>query len=72
MVARRGNVVVVRQGTKAVWLSATTGRRLTEDGMPANAGSVIVMLDGKCAFQALADKDLVIHWGAYLGTPDAA
>lgn len=48
----------------------TTGRRLTEDGMPANAGSVVVMLDGKCAFQTLADKDLVIHWGAYLGTPD--
>jgi precorrin-6A synthase len=48
----------------------TTGRRLTEDGMPANAGSVIVMLDGKCAFQTLADKDIIIHWGAYLGTPD--
>lgn len=48
----------------------TTGRRLTEEGMPANAGSVVVMLDGKCAFQALADKDLIIHWGAYLGTPD--
>ncbi|MBN9250431.1 MAG: precorrin-6A synthase (deacetylating) [Mesorhizobium sp.] len=48
----------------------TTGRRLTEEGMPANAGSVVVMLDGKCAFQTLADKDIVIHWGAYLGTPD--
>ncbi len=48
----------------------TTGRRLTEEGMPANAGSVVVMLDGKCAFQALSEKDLVIHWGAYLGTPD--
>jgi precorrin-6A synthase len=48
----------------------TTGRRLTEEGMPENAGSVIVMLDGKCAFQTLADKDLFIYWGAYLGTPD--
>jgi precorrin-6A synthase len=48
----------------------TTGRRLTEEGMPANAGSVVVMLDGKCAFQTLADNNLVIHWGAYLGTPD--
>jgi len=28
------------------------------------------MLDGKCAFNTLADKDLIIHWGAYLGTPD--
>lgn len=48
----------------------TTGRRLAEEGMPPNAGSVVVMLDGKCAFRQLADKDLLIHWGAYLGTPD--
>ncbi|MBZ9701453.1 MULTISPECIES: precorrin-6A synthase (deacetylating) [unclassified Mesorhizobium] len=48
----------------------TTGRRLTEEGMPQNAGSVVVMLDGKCAFNTLADQDLFIQWGAYLGTPD--
>ncbi|RJT41832.1 precorrin-6A synthase (deacetylating) [Mesorhizobium waimense] len=48
----------------------TTGRRLTQEGMPANAGSTVVMLDGKCAFNTLDDEDLVIHWGAYLGTPD--
>ncbi|WP_315923777.1 precorrin-6A synthase (deacetylating) [Mesorhizobium sp. SP-1A] len=48
----------------------TTGRRLTEEGMPGNAGTAIVMLDGKCAFRTLADKELEIHWGAYLGTPD--
>ncbi|TPL97677.1 precorrin-6A synthase (deacetylating) [Mesorhizobium sp. B2-3-10] len=48
----------------------TTGRRLTEEGMPANAGSAVVMLDGKCAFNTLADQDLFIQWGAYLGTPD--
>ncbi|RUU62322.1 precorrin-6A synthase (deacetylating), partial [Mesorhizobium sp. M2C.T.Ca.TU.009.01.2.1] len=48
----------------------TTGRRLTEEGLPANAGSTIVMLDGKCAFNMLADKDVLIQWGAYLGTPD--
>ncbi|ESY19773.1 MULTISPECIES: precorrin-6A synthase (deacetylating) [unclassified Mesorhizobium] len=48
----------------------TTGRRLAEQGMPHNAGSAVVMLDGKCAFNTLADKDLIIHWGAYLGTPD--
>jgi precorrin-6A synthase len=48
----------------------TTGRRLTEEGLPENAGSTIVMLDGKCAFNTLDDKDLLIHWGAYLGTPD--
>jgi len=28
------------------------------------------MLDGKCAFTTLADPDVTIHWGAYLGTPD--
>ncbi|MCQ8873571.1 precorrin-6A synthase (deacetylating) [Mesorhizobium sp. LMG17149] len=48
----------------------TTGRRLTEEGMPDNAGSAVVLLDGKCAFNTLADKDVVIHWGAYLGTED--
>jgi precorrin-6A synthase len=48
----------------------TTGRRLTDEGLAGNAGSTVVMLDGKCAFNTLADKDLFIHWGAYLGTPD--
>ncbi|AZO12260.1 MULTISPECIES: precorrin-6A synthase (deacetylating) [unclassified Mesorhizobium] len=48
----------------------TTGRRLTEEGLPTNAGSTVVMLDGKCAFNTLADKDVFIQWGAYLGTPD--
>lgn len=48
----------------------TTGRRLTDEGMPENAGSVVVMLDGKCAFQTLPDRELLIYWGAYLGTPD--
>ncbi|PBB78889.1 precorrin-6A synthase (deacetylating) [Mesorhizobium sp. WSM3879] len=48
----------------------TTGRRLTEEGLPANAGSTVVMLDGKCAFNTLADQDVFIQWGAYLGTPD--
>lgn len=48
----------------------TTGRRLTEEGLPDDAGSTVVMLDGKCAFNTLDDNDLLIHWGAYLGTPD--
>lgn len=48
----------------------TTGRRLTEEGLPENAGSTIVMLDGKCAFNTLDDKDVTVHWGAYLGTAD--
>ncbi|MER9418205.1 precorrin-6A synthase (deacetylating) [Mesorhizobium sp. M0306] len=48
----------------------TTGRRLAEQGLPENTGSTIVMLDGKCAFNTLDDKDVTVHWGAYLGTPD--
>jgi precorrin-6A synthase len=45
----------------------TTGRKLA-DGFPAEAGSVVVLLDGVQAFAGLADQDLDIFWGAYLGT----
>jgi precorrin-6A synthase len=45
----------------------TTGRKLTE-GFPEQAGSVVVLLDGAQAFASLADQDLEIFWGAYLGT----
>ncbi|HEX7855827.1 MAG TPA: precorrin-6A synthase (deacetylating) [Sphingobium sp.] len=45
----------------------TTGRRLTERGWPQDAGTVVAMLDGKCAFQTLPPKGLHIWWGAYLG-----
>jgi len=48
----------------------TTGRRLAEDGLPTNAGTTVVMLDGQQAFRSVADKDATIHWGAYLGTAD--
>jgi precorrin-6A synthase len=47
----------------------TTGRRLAEDSM-GSASDVIVMLDGDCAFTTVADDELEIYWGAYLGTPD--
>ena len=48
----------------------TTGRRLAAEWSPA-LGSVVVMLDGHLACQALVEQapDLVIHWGAYLGLP---
>lgn len=46
----------------------TTGRRLAA-GWPADAESVVVMLDGDPTFGHL-DPDLTIHWGAYLGGPD--
>lgn len=45
----------------------TTGRQLA-NGMTND--SVVVMLDGDCAFKHLQDKDVEIFWGAYLGTPD--
>jgi len=48
----------------------TTGRRLARAGLPENAPDVVVMLDAHCAFSALRGEDLVIYWGAYLGTPD--
>jgi precorrin-6A synthase len=48
----------------------TTGRRLAEQGMPVDVDDVVVMLDGRTAFTALADTDLDIYWGAYLGTKD--
>jgi precorrin-6A synthase len=45
----------------------TTGRLLRE-GLPA-AETVAVMLDGDCAFSAIA-ADVEIVWGAYLGMPE--
>jgi precorrin-6A synthase len=45
----------------------TTGRKLAE-GFPEDAGSVVVLLDGVQAFASLADQNLDIFWGAYLGT----
>ncbi|MDH1010985.1 precorrin-6A synthase (deacetylating) [Pseudomonas nicosulfuronedens] len=47
----------------------TTGRRLAE-GFPANAQSVVVMLDAEDTYRQLDDPELEIYWGAYLGTPD--
>lgn len=47
----------------------TTGRRLAE-GMPADADSVVVLLDDGTGLAAIAGDDLDIYWGAYLGTAD--
>ena len=47
----------------------TTGRRLAQ-GFPDGADDVVVMLDACCAFRALAEQDIDIYWGAYLGTED--
>ncbi|MBM3603784.1 MAG: precorrin-6A synthase (deacetylating) [Alphaproteobacteria bacterium] len=45
----------------------TTGRRLREGGWPQGAVTVVVMLDGACAFRHLTPEGLQIWWGAFLG-----
>jgi precorrin-6A synthase len=47
----------------------TTGRRLREAGWPAGADTLVVMLDGDCAFQHLDPSGVIIWWGAYVGMP---
>ena len=39
-------------------------------GLPDGVDDVVVMLDARQAFGALAGQGLHIYWGAYLGTPD--
>lgn len=46
----------------------TTGRRLRA-GWPEGAETVVVMLDGDCAFRSLPGELYEIYWGAYLGMP---
>jgi precorrin-6A synthase len=48
----------------------TTGRQLRDKGWPAGADTVVVMLDGGTAFDALDPKGLHIWWGAYVGMPE--
>ncbi|MDX2289146.1 MAG: precorrin-6A synthase (deacetylating) [Hyphomicrobiaceae bacterium] len=49
----------------------TTGRLITESGWPAAVDTLVVMLDGECAFRHLPAEDVAIWWGAYLGLPQA-
>lgn len=48
----------------------TTGRRLSEGGFPGDVDDLVVMLDARNAFRTVADQDVDIYWGAYLGTKD--
>ena len=45
----------------------TTGRNLRDEGWPEGCETMVVMLDGGCAFQTLEVADYNIWWGAYLG-----
>jgi precorrin-6A synthase len=47
----------------------TTGRLLRDAGWPAGADTLVVMLDGDCAFQHLDPAGVTIWWGAYVGMP---
>lgn len=50
-------------------VTVTTGRRLRDHGVPANADTVAVMLDSACSFQMLDAEAFHIWWGGFLGMP---
>ena len=45
----------------------TTGRRLRDDGWPEGVETLVVMLDGDCAFQSLDPAGVSIWWAGYVG-----
>ncbi len=45
----------------------TTGRKLRDEGWPADTPTVAVMLDGECSFQRLDPSGIHIWWGGYVG-----
>ena len=47
----------------------TTGRQLRDNGWPEDADTIVVMLDGTCAFQVLEPGHFDIWWSAYAGMP---
>jgi precorrin-6A synthase len=47
----------------------TTGRLVSDNGLPPDVDDVVVMLDGRTAFTTVPG-DTEIFWGAYVGTPD--
>ena len=47
----------------------TTGRQLRDNGWPPGVDTLVVMLDGQCAYEQVSEPDVEIYWGAYLGMP---
>lgn len=45
----------------------TTGRKLRDEGWPVGVDTLIVMLDGDCAFQGLDPAGVSIWWAGYVG-----
>jgi precorrin-6A synthase len=66
VLAAKHRIALNRIGESVV---LTTGRKLA-DGFSSEFGSVVVLLDGAQAFASLAEQNLDIFWGAYLGTED--
>lgn len=50
-------------------IQITTGRKL-DAGWPAGAENLVVMLDGRQAYERVSETDVEIFWGAYVGSPD--
>jgi precorrin-6A synthase len=50
----------------------TTGRQLRAHGWPDGVGTLVVMLDSGCAFDAIDPAGVHIWWGAYLGMAQEA
>lgn len=48
----------------------STGWQLRDHGWPDGADTVVVMLDGDCAFQTLDPADIDIWWGGFLSMPE--
>ncbi|TMV87520.1 precorrin-6A synthase (deacetylating) [Thioclava sp. BHET1] len=48
-------------------VTITTGRNLRAHGWPEGAETLVVMLDGNCAFQEIDPKGIYIWWSAYAG-----
>lgn len=48
-------------------VTISTGRRLRDHGWPSATETLVIMLDGECAFQTLPKGEFNIWWGAYLG-----
>lgn len=47
--------------------TVTTGRQLRDNGWPASADTLVIMLDGECSFQAIDATGVNIWWSAYAG-----
>lgn len=66
VLAARHGIALNRIGESVL---VTTGRKLAA-GLPAEAASVMVMLDGEQAFRRIDPEGIEIFWGAYLGMAD--